>query len=319
MAVKLGIIGPGGIANAFANGVKLCENIEIIAAASRDKKRAVDFCQKHSIKNAYGSYEEMLDNPEIDGVYISTVHINHYELTKLCLLKGKSVICEKPFVLEPSHVKELSLLAKEKNLSLMEAMWTRFLPGIIKAKEWVKDGKIGEVKYMEFSFGFNAQFDPNARLFNKDLAGGALYDVGTYVIETALLFADSPVKNSTLLKTTGASGVDEVTIIGLEFESGALANLSCAISCKTRQEAYVYGTDGYIKLPRFWSCTEPVLYDENDVITEEFKANYENAYDGFKFEIEHFAHLIENRITESELITFEENISCTEIYEKLGL
>lgn len=185
MKVKFGIIGLGGIAHRFAKAIQLVENVELAAVASTNENRAKQFAGEYKIETYYGDYNLLVADPSVDVVYIAQTHDRHCELIKLCIENKKGVLCEKPMVLTREQAVEVTTLAKNNNVLLMEAMWSRFIPTFQKAKEWVAKGEIGKVKMVQASFCFNFPYNPNHRLFDKDRAGGSLYDAGVYPIEFA--------------------------------------------------------------------------------------------------------------------------------------
>lgn len=169
--LRWGIIGPGRIAYAFADALKVVEGTELYGVASRDEERGRVFAQQYHVPQAYTSYEQMAQDPLVDAVYIATPHRFHHEQTLLCLEAGKPVLCEKSLTVNARQSQELIALAQSKNLFLMEALWTRFLPIYAQVREWLDAGLIGDVKLLSASFGFRIPRDVEDRLLNPDLAG----------------------------------------------------------------------------------------------------------------------------------------------------
>ena len=192
--IKWGIIGLGGIARKFAKDLNLHSNADILAVASRNLDKATEFAAEFNALHAYGSYEELLQNKDIDIIYIATPHSHHYENTIMCLNAGHNVLCEKAFAMNSKQVKLMIEKAKEKNLFLMEALWSRFNPAILAAKKEIDDGAIGKLRAVKADFCFNYPYDLESRLVNKSLAGGALLDIGIYPIFLSYLFFGKPVR-----------------------------------------------------------------------------------------------------------------------------
>ncbi|MGB7784631.1 MAG: Gfo/Idh/MocA family oxidoreductase, partial [Salinimicrobium sp.] len=207
--IKWGIIGPGQIARKFARSLQEVDDAQLYAVASRTLERAEAFAEETGAAKAFGSYEEMLMDAEVDVVYIATPHVFHKEHTLLSLKHGKPVLCEKPFAINRAQVKEMISNAKEKRVFLMEAMWTPFLPHIIYLREVLSSGKYGKVKRLTADFGFAAAFDKNGRLFKKSLGGGSLLDIGIYPIFLALHTLGKPEKISAKAQMS-STNVDEV-------------------------------------------------------------------------------------------------------------
>ena len=171
--IKWGIIGIGNIARTFAEDFQHVKGGTILGAASRSIKKAEEFCKEFDIPRPYGNYDDLINDKEVDAIYIATPHNLHYQNSLDCLKAGKAVLCEKPITV---NSKELLSLIREHKLHqtyLMEAMWTYFLPPILKVKEWINNDEIGAIQYIRADFAFKASYDPNGRLFDPALAGGA--------------------------------------------------------------------------------------------------------------------------------------------------
>lgn len=314
MNVRFGIVGLGGIATRFAKVLATVNGVELNAVASRDKAKAMAFAAEFNAKKSYDSYIDLINDSEVDVVYIALTNNFHYELVKLCLNNGKAVLCEKPFVTNKKDAEDLAALSKEKNVLLMEAMWTRFIPAFKKAKEWVHNGEIGDVKLISASFGIYSTFDPENRLYNPKLAGGSLYDVGVYPISfTTGILDENPIQVNGLA-TFSKTGVDECAVINMRFKSGALATLSSGISAYTNRDARIYGTNGNIVVYEFYGSEKCELYDNENNLKECFEEKFE---DGFIYQIEHFRDLYCNNKIESDIIPLKDTIACTEIFDEL--
>jgi dihydrodiol dehydrogenase / D-xylose 1-dehydrogenase (NADP) len=195
----------------------------------------------------------------VDAVYVATPHPFHREHTLLCLEHGKAVLCEKPMGVKERQVREVVDCARAQDVFLMEAMWTRFLPAIGKVREWLQGGAIGDVRMVTADFGFRTGWNPEGRLLNPDLAGGALLDVGVYTVAfAAMVLGDSPVEIQASAHI-GETGVDEQSAMLLRYADGALALLSCAVRTSTPQEARIQGTEGSIHIPGCWHATSAFL------------------------------------------------------------
>jgi predicted dehydrogenase len=254
-----GILGPGSIATRFATDLQKLAGAALVAVGSRSMERASAFAKKFGAPRAYGSYEELAADPGVDAIYVATPHPFHRDHTLLCLEHGKAVLCEKPMGINAQQVAEMASCAREHGVFLMEAMWTRFLPVIRQANDWVTSGKIGQARMVTADFGFRAALDPQARLFNPQLAGGALLDVGGYVVAFASMVLRRSPREILAGAHIGETGVDEQTGMLLRYEDGALALLSCAVRTNTPQEARVLGSEGSIHIPAFWHATSATL------------------------------------------------------------
>ncbi|MBK1813044.1 Gfo/Idh/MocA family oxidoreductase [Clostridium sp. YIM B02505] len=312
MEVRFGIIGLGGIAARFAKVLNTAQGVELNSVAASDMGRAEAFKENFGAKKAYDKYIDLIKDKEVDAIYIAQTHNFHFDMVKLCLNNNKPVICEKPLVTNKKDAEELATLSREKNVLLMEAMWSRCIPTTQKVKQWVKEGKIGDVKLINASFAFNFPFDPEHRLYNPKLAGGSLYDVGVYPIEftTGILEEKPTVINS--VGTISKSGVDDFVVMNMKFNSGALASLSCGFTAETNRDAHIYGSDGHIVVYDFLGPRRCERYDRQNNLVEVFEESFE---DGFIYQINHFAHLYKNNKIESDIIPLQDTIDCAEIFD----
>ncbi len=249
--IRWGILGTGAIAHKFATGLGDLPDVELLAVGSRTQDSADAFADEFKIERRYSSYEALAKDADVDAIYISTPHPFHKENTLLCLANGKAVLCEKPFAINAKETLEMITFAREKKLFLMEAMWSRFLPHIVKVRELLDKDTIGEVRMLKADLGFRTDVNPEGRLFNPDLGGGALLDVGIYPISLAYMFFGAPVEVKSFARL-GSTGIDEEASIILSHREGQLSLLSTAIRLNTPHEALVIGTKGYIHIHRYW-------------------------------------------------------------------
>ncbi|MBN1308831.1 MAG: Gfo/Idh/MocA family oxidoreductase [Chitinispirillaceae bacterium] len=246
-----GILGAGGIAAKFLGDLKLLPNARLHAVGSRSAERAAAFAAAHGIPKAYGSYEALAADPGIDIVYIATPHAGHYPHSLLCLDHGKAVLCEKPVAINRRQFERMVARAKEKKRFFMEALWTRFVPSFIKCKHLVESGAIGEVRLIESDFCFNAPVNPDGRLYNPRIGGGALLDIGLYPVFCALEFGGEIVD----VKATaafGRNGVDTACSMLLGHANGELSVLFCSMTTEGRVESVIHGSRGMVRLNRKW-------------------------------------------------------------------
>lgn len=314
MGIRYGIIGLGDIATRFVKVLNRVDNVKLTAVAARDKAKAEAFAEKFKAAKSYDNYIELINDKEVDVVYVALTHNFHYDIVKHCLNKGKAVLCEKPLTTSKKDTEELIALSREKKVLLMEAMWMKCIPAFIKAKQWVKTGKIGDVKLISASFGNHAKFNPESRLFNPDLAGGSVYDVGVYPIQFATGILNECPEFVNGMATICETGVDEYAAINMSFKSGALATLSCGLTAYTNRDARIYGTKGNIIVYDFFGSQKCELYDSENNLKECFGESFE---DGFIYEIEHFNELYLTNKIESNLVPHRDVIMCADIVDKL--
>ncbi len=315
MKIRWGIIGLGSIADSFAHALMAVEEGELVAVASRSTEKAIEFGKKFNVgvEKCYGSYESLVCDSDVDVVYIAVPHVFHKELSILSLKHNKAVLCEKPVAMNLSETEEVIKLAKEKNLFYMEAMKTRFLPVIKKVKNMVDSGEIGEVMLIKADFGFNSEFDPSGRLFNKSLGGGALLDVGIYNVSfSTYIYEELPETiYSNLLKAS--TNVDLNVSVCLTYSNGRQANLYSAINLDTGCEAIIYGTKGKIRIPRYHRADTAYITVDNieEKIHIPFEAN------GMEYEIAEVINCLKKKQVESSTMSWNDTINITKLMDDI--
>jgi predicted dehydrogenase len=244
---RWGIIGTGKIAKEFAAALHDTPGAVLAGVASRSSASAEAFAQEHGVAQAYGSYQALVDSPDIDLVYIATPHTEHAANALMALDAGKGVLCEKPFTMNHAEAGQVVEKARAKNLFLMEAMWSRFMPALAEVQRIIASGEIGRVNQVTADFGFTAAFDPSHRLFNRELGGGALLDLGIYPLSIAAALL-GPVTSVTAQAEIGATGVDLTTGFILRHEGGGVSACACSLTAHTPVELTVSGPGGFIRM-----------------------------------------------------------------------
>ncbi len=303
--IKWGILGCGRIAHKFAEGLRVLPGAKLEAVASKTERKAEDLGKTFGVKKIYNNYEGLVNNHAVDVIYIATTHNFHYQNALFCLTHGKHVLCEKPITLNADQAEDLIKTARNNNLFLMEAMWTRFLPCIIKLNELIEQDIIGEIKHITADFGINREFDPKIRAFNPELGGGALLDLGIYPINFArMVYKQSPCKIKSSADI-GITKVDEKSCYLFEYENGQTAMLSSSYRLLMTHEAFIFGTKGYLKIPDFYHPTKIVLKLEakpKKIFRFPFKST------GYNYEaLEVMKCLISNQI-ESKIMPLNETL-----------
>lgn len=320
--IKWGILGCGGIAHKFAESAAVLNDVQIVAAASNTPGKAEAFAEKHSIQNYYSDYAGLLKNDEVDAVYVATTHNFHYQNVKQVLEANKPVLCEKPFTVNAREMKALMALAEQKQLFMMEGMWTRFLPAIVQVRNWLAEDMIGTVKQIRATFGFLFPFDPDHRLFNLDLAGGALLDAGIYPLSFANMVMKQPPTEIKAIGEIGSAGADEQSSYLLKYETGCLAFLNSTVNAPVASRAEVIGTKGKITIPKDFLNTQEVWLELNDQEPVQHKLPFPDSI-GFKFEIDAASESIRNGLLENEIMPLSDTLqlmeTIDEIKSQLGL
>jgi predicted dehydrogenase len=248
---RWGILGTGNIAGKFAEGLSALDDVELVAVGSRTAEAAVAFGERYGVPRRHASYADLANDPEVDAIYVATPHTFHKENTLLCLEAGKPVLCEKPFAINAGEAQQMIATARDRGVFLMEAMWTRFLPHIVRLRELLAAGAIGELRQIRADFSFRTNFDPRGRLFDPALGGGGLLDVGIYPVALASMIFGAPSRIAALADL-GSTGVDEQAALVFGYTGGALAVLTCATRTSAPHEALLLGDSGQIKLHDAW-------------------------------------------------------------------
>ena len=244
--MKIGIIGAGNIAGTMATTLQQMKGTECYAIASRDIKRATEFADKYGFERAYGSYADMLNDPYVELVYIATPHSHHYEHIKMCLNHGKHVLCEKAFCANAAQAEEVMLMAEDRGLLLAEAMWTRYMPMRGLINKVLKSGIIGNPTSLSANLGY--PLISKSRLVRPELAGGALLDLGVYVLNFASMVFGNAIDSIAANCVKLDSGVDAQENIMLTYRDGKMASLYATMLAQTDRRGLINGTNGYIEI-----------------------------------------------------------------------
>jgi len=313
-AVKWGILGTGHIAEKFAQAVDVVKDAQLLAVGSRKQSSADTFGEKHNIPRRYSSYGELAEDAEVQAVYISTPHNLHMDNALLCLNAGKAVLCEKPFTLNAAQAHNVLKAARKNNCFIMEAMWNRFLPIMTTLRDLLKKNVIGAPEILTANFGFKAVYNPDGRLFNPELGGGALLDIGVYPVSLSSMLFGSPLTVSAL-GHMGRTNVDEKISMLLGFSENRVALLHATIRNQTSHEAEIVGSKGRIKIHSpWWHPTKMTVYvpgSKEQVI--------ELPYDGIghNYEIMEANKCLQKGLTESRIMPHDETLSIMETMDKI--
>ena len=318
MSLKWGIIGCGSIAHKFAEDLALAGGNELYAVASRSIDKAKQFGEKHKAKKSYGSYEEICLNEEIDIIYLATPHSSHMQYGVMILNHGKHLLCEKPLGVNSKQVQKLINTAQKNQVFLMEALWSRFNPSVLEVLDLINKGEIGEVKYINADFYFKKEFDSMHRLFNPDLAGGALLDIGIYPLFLSYIILGIPLE-ITSKSRLHSNGVDLQTSVILEYEN-AQSILSFGLETKSDMLGCVHGELGSYQLHDKWH--EAQGYTEikggNKISKDKPTLGY-----GYTYEIMECSKAISSGQLESELWSHQDSLNligmCDTIRNQNGI
>ncbi len=312
--IKWGYMGAGRIASWFAEGMAAAKEAVLYAIGSRTLEKAKGFAEAYNVEKAYGSYEELVADPEVDIIYIAVPVRYHYECIKLAFDAGKNVLAEKSITVNASQARELMGLAKEKNLFFMEAMWTKCQPVYLKIQEWIQTGLLGEIRAVDARFYTKA--GTGHRLFQHDLAGGALLDLGIYPITYACAVLGYAPKSIRCNGMVGSENVDYLDSIVLEYENGAFANLTCGLGNEKMTGLYIQGTKGRIRLEEetFFQAAKAEAYDMDNQAIAVFESPF--LKNGYEYEAMEVMECLRQGKKESEKVPMTETLAVMEIMDE---
>ena len=317
-SLKWGIIGLGNIANQFAADLVLLEEAHLYAVASRDNDKAIAFAKKYNCDKAYDSYDALFEDDQVDIVYIATPHDSHAELSIKAMQNGKHVLCEKPLALSYKDAVRMIEVSRNTNKFFMEAFWTRFIPSVQEVLTKVNNGIIGDVKYVKADFAFCANETDGGRLFDKNLGGGALFDIGVYPLFLSYIMLGIP-KEIIAKSIYHKNGIDLQTSMILQYEK-AQAVLQASIVSESDMKATIGGTKGRIELNSPW-----FIADGYSVFKEEQETSFSlpNLGKGYTHEAIECRKCIKNNQIESQLWSHQNSLDLSkmtnEIKNKIGL
>jgi len=319
-ALRWGILATGGIAHAFTADLKTA-GLTVAAVGSRRAESAQEFAATHGIPRSYGSYEELVADPDVDIVYIATPHSHHLACAALALEHGKHVLIEKPLTLDADQAVAIRDLAAGHRLLAMEAMWTRYLPHMVRLREILAAGVIGEVRVLSADHTQNLPTDPAHRLNDLSLGGGALLDLGIYPVSFAWDVLGAPAE---ILATAqlGETGADTDVAISVRHASGGVSSLLTSMRGAGANAAQIVGTKGRIEIDGvFYAPTSFRVFDLDGALVEEFRTEIKGR--GMQFQALYAERLIAESRIDSDLLSIEESVAIMgtldEIRRQIGV
>ena len=315
--IRWGILGAGGIATTVGHDIGLTPGNVVHAVAARDADRAAAFATVHGVPKSYGSYAELVADPDVDVIYVATTHGQHRDHTLLALRAGKPVLVEKPFTLNAAQAREVIAEARARQLFCMEAMWTRLNPLVRQAVEIAHSGRIGELVAFRGDLSRYFPYDPAHRLYDMLVGGGALLDLGIYPATVAWLFLGRPdtVQAQATLSPTGS---DITTVMQWGYDSGALAQLYCSAAGESPFAALINGTAGWISIePRIHRPERVVIHDASGDSADEVITAAEVSGHGYGYEVEEVARCLRAGQLESPLVPLDETVEILEVLDEV--
>lgn len=311
--MKIGILGAGNIAGILAKTMAQMPEAECYAIAARSLDRAEDFRSKYGFQKAYGSYEEMLQDEQVELVYIATPHSHHYEHMKLCIRYGKPILCEKAFTMNSAQAKEIVKLAKEKGVYVAEAIWTRYMPSRQIINEVIESGILGQVSMLTANLSYD--IDDKERIIRPELAGGALLDVGVYALNFALMHFGNKIDKveSSVMKTqTGVDGMETITLF---YQDCRMASLTAGIYGRSDRKGIIYGEKGYLIVENINNPQSVRVYDTDDKLIREYELPEQIS--GYEYEIRECIEQIQKGSMESLSMPLQTSVEVMELMDGL--
>lgn len=312
--LRWGIIGTGGISHTFASDLRLTDGAVVAAVGSRTMASARDFAEEFDVPGRHGSYQALVEDPSVDVVYVGTPHPMHFDNAMLALEHGKPVLVEKAFTMNAQQARELVACARGKNVFMMEAMWTRFLPHVVALRALLARGRLGRLVVVEADHGKWFKEDPDFRLFAPELGGSALLDLGVYPISFASMLLGTPDRVVALVDPA-FSGVDGQASMLLGYSGGAQAVLTCTSAARTATRACVAGTEARVEIDGdFYAPTSMTLITRGGE-TERFEFATEGR--GLHYQADEVARCLREGLTESPVMPLDETVAIMETMDRV--
>uniref|UniRef100_A0A3Q3KT83 Trans-1,2-dihydrobenzene-1,2-diol dehydrogenase n=1 Tax=Mastacembelus armatus TaxID=205130 RepID=A0A3Q3KT83_9TELE len=321
MATRWGLCSAGKISHDFTVALKTLppEDHQVVAVAARNLEDAQEFASKHGISRAYGSYEELARDPNIDVVYVGVIHPYHLSTCLLFTKAKKNVLCEKPLAMNAKEVKEILASAKMNNVFFMEAVWTRFFPISVEIRRLLAQGEVGEVKMVRAEFGSEQMHIP--RSVQKELGGGALLDIGIYCLQLICMVYNG--EKPERIQATGfclETGVDETVVVTLKFSNNRLAVFTCSLRVQLPNDAIIVGTKGIIKIPAHMWCPTSMVVNGKEtqypLPEPSLPLNFTNST-GLRYEAEEVRQCLLKGLKESSVMSHADSLLLAEMEDEI--
>lgn len=304
MKRNIGIIGAGWIADKMAETLTGLDPEMKYAIASRDKAKAEAFARRWGFKKAYGSYRELVEDPDVDLVYIATPHSHHFEHSSLAINAGKPVLCEKAFTANAREAEQLLDLAHKKGIFITEAIWTRYMPLSLKIKELIDGGAIGQPRLLNASLCYYMEF--KERILRPDLCGGALLDLGVYSLNFCRMYFGADIAGTTSTCVKGKTGMDMHDMISLEYSDGRIANLQASTLCLCGRIGQICGSEGYILVDNI-NCPQSATLFKDYQPVEKFRIP-DTQITGYEYQVTASFDAIDKGLLESPYMPHQETL-----------
>jgi predicted dehydrogenase len=316
--IRWGILGCGHIAKKFASDLQYVEGAELIAAGSRSQAVADEFAGTFSIAHSHGSYESLANDAAVDVIYIASPHGLHHEHVLLCLRHNKAVLCEKAFAINSKQAQEMIATAKQQNIFLMEALWSKFTPQYNTVLQMIREGVLGEIRSMTANFGFIPDLPFPVRLYDASLGGGTLLDIGIYNVFMILSVLGRPDMIEACM-TRASTGVDAQCAATFRYKNGAIAQLFSTFLSNLATEADICGTKGRIRMtPRFYNPTTAVIeFYPGRIETKQIIPHHSEPGFGYQYQARHVCDCLRQGLTESPVMSHLDTLLIMETLDRI--
>lgn len=311
--LKVGILGAGHIAQKMATTLMGMKEAELYAVAARELSRAEQFANEFHAQKAYGNYEALADDPDIDLIYIATPHSHHFGPARMCLLKGKPVLCEKAFTANAREAEELIRIAQEKQVFLAEAIWTRYMPFSRTIRELTESGIIGKPMMLTASLGYPIAH--KERIVRLELCGGALYDLGVYPINFALMTFGNDLEKITSTCMKNEAGVDMQNSITFTYRDGRMAVMQTTAFCASDRQGIISGDKGYLVIDNVNNPQQAVVYNTDHQETARYTCPPQIT--GFEYQVQEAAEAIRRGAIEPASMPHAETLRVMQMLDSL--
>jgi len=311
--MKIGVLGAGNIAGVVSRTLSAMEEVQCYAVAARSLERAQTFAAEHGFQKAYGSYEELVSDPDVELVYVATPHVFHYEHMLLAMEHGKAVICEKSFCINAKLAEKIRDVSREKGVYAAEAIWTRYMPSRQMLLDVMNSGIVGKITNLTANLSYYNAFKP--RIQDPALAGGALLDLGVYGLNFALMAFGNDlerIESSVQLMPTGVDGMESISLF---WKDGRMAVLNHSTYCRSDRQGILHGENGYIVVSNINNPQRIEVYDTQDNLLERHEVPQQIS--GYEYEFREAVRCIRAGKTESESMPLEESIFVLGIMDAL--
>lgn len=309
--MKIGVLGTGNIIKSIAPTLAKMENAQCYAIASRTQERANEAAAEYGFEKAYGSYEELVADPEVELIYIATPHSRHYEDMKLCIQHKKPVLCEKAFTLNAKQAKEIKELSEKEGVFVAEAIWTRYMPSRKMIQDLLDSGIIGKVSTLTANLSYIISQKP--RIIEPELAGGALLDIGVYGLNFAMMHFGTEIErmeSSVQFTQTGVDGQESITLF---YKDGRMAVLTHSIYARSDRKGIFHGDKGYMIVENINNPQSISIYDTNDTLIKQI--DVPKQISGYEYEFQECIEQIKNGKLESTSMPLEDSIQVMEVMD----